>query len=151
LFYSAVAIGGTSALVVYNVGTSKWSDSHTWNSAIKHYLTNKFMVFLGFVSFRELVKQSNNIRDVQSKFLMQQIESNKTTCYGKSQDFESISTVSDFLTKHPLTKYDHYKPYVDKIIAGDLLALTNEVPLQLAVTSGTSGLPTSKLPVANYI
>ena len=35
LIYSAVAVGGSTAVVVYNVGTSKWSDSHTWGSATK--------------------------------------------------------------------------------------------------------------------
>jgi len=147
LIYSAVAVGGSTAVVVYNVGTSKWSDSHTWGSATKHYLTNKMMVCLGFVSFRQLVKQSKDVRKTQEDFLMEQILKNKETCYGRDHNFSSMKTVQDFLELHPLTRYNHYQPYVDRIVEGDLLAMTADVPLQLAVTSGTSGqsslLPTT--------
>ena len=70
---------------------------------------------------------------------MEQILKNKETCYGRDHNFSSMKTVQDFLELHPLTRYSHYQPYVDRIVEGDLLAMTADVPLQLAVTSGTSG------------
>lgn len=147
LIGSALTVGGTTALVLRNVGSSKWSDSHTWGSATKHYLTNKFMVCLGFISFRQLVKQSKDIRQTQTEFLMDQILKNKETQYGRDHKFGSMKTVDEFLQLHPLTRYRHYEPYVDMILAGDHLAMTADPPLQLAVTSGTSGqsslLPTT--------
>lgn len=134
-------------MILYNVGRSQWADSHTWGSATKHYLTNKLMVCLGFVSFRQLVKQSKDVRQTQSDFLMEQLVKNKETQYGRDHNFSSLVSVGEFLSLHPLTRYSHYQPYVDRIVGGDLLAMTADVPLQLAVTSGTSGqsslLPTT--------
>jgi len=150
VIYSGVAIGGSTAVILFNVGTSKWSDSHTWSSATKHYLTNKFMVCLGFISFRQLVKQSTNLRETQEKFLLEQIEKNKETQYGRDHNFNSIKNIQDFIHKHPLTRYSHYQPYVQKIMEGDLLTMTADVPLQLAVTSGTSG-QSSLLPTTSEI
>eukprot|EP00092_Neocalanus_flemingeri_P101973 GFUD01130399.1.p1 GENE.GFUD01130399.1~~GFUD01130399.1.p1 ORF type:complete len:372 (-),score=53.99 GFUD01130399.1:682-1752(-) len=147
LIGSALGVGGTAAVVIYNVGSSKWSDSHTWGSATKHYLTNKFMVCLGFVSFRQLVKQSKDVRQTQAEFLLEQITKNKHTQYGRDHNFGSIQSVAEFRHSQPLSRYQDYQPYVDMIQAGDLLAMTADKPLQLAVTSGTSGqsslLPTT--------
>jgi len=147
LISSAIVVGGTTTVVLYNVGTSKWSDSHTWGSATKHYLTNKLMVGLGFISFRQLVKQSKDIRQTQSDFLLEQILKNKETQYGKENKFECIKSVDDFLQHLPLTTYGDYKHYVDLLLAGDHYTMTADRPLQLAVTSGTSGqsslLPTT--------
>lgn len=144
---SAVGVGGSTAVILYNVGRSQWADSHTWGSATKHYLTNKLMVCLGFVSFRQLVKQSKDVRQTQSDFLLEQLVKNKETQYGRDHNFSSLVSVGEFLSLHPLTRYSHYQPYVDRIVGGDLLAMTADVPLQLAVTSGTSGqsslLPTT--------
>lgn len=150
LIGSAVAFGGSTVVVIYNVGSSKWSDSHTWGSATKHYLTNKFMVCLGFVSFRQLVKQSKDVRQTQADFLMEQIVKNRETNYGRDHDFMSIKSVDDFLHLLPLTRYPDYQTYVDQVQGGDHLAMTADLPLQLAVTSGTSG-KSSLLPTTSEI
>ena len=96
------------------------------------------MVCLGFVSIRQLVKQSKDVRQTQSDFLLEQLVKNKETQYGRDHNFSSMVSVDEFLPLHPLTRYSHYRPY-DMIMGGDLLAMTAVVPLQLAVTSGTSG------------
>ncbi|XP_023327761.1 4-substituted benzoates-glutamate ligase GH3.12 isoform X2 [Eurytemora carolleeae] len=150
VFTSTIIGGGACSLILYNVGTSSWSDSHTWSSATRHYLTNKFMVVLGFISFRDLVKNSRNVRETQENLLMDNLVKNTATLYGKEFGFEKMNSVAEFRKQHPLTRYSHYQPYVEKIQNGDLLALTADIPLQLAVTSGTSG-KSSLLPTTNFI
>ena len=108
-------------------------------AACRHYLTNKLMVCLGVITYRQLVKQSKDVRKTQEEFLLEQVQKNKETCYGRDNNFSSIHSVQEFLSAHPLTRYSHYQPYVDRVVAGDLLAMTADPPLQLAVTSGTSG------------
>lgn len=147
---STLVGGGLTSVVLYNVSRSKWSTSHTWSSATRHYLTNKFMVGLGYLAFRNLVKQSRDIRSVQEKFLLNAVLTNKDTDYGKDNNFNDILNIADFQTIHPLTTYSHYASYVDRIKNGELTVITKDPPLQLAVTSGTSG-QSSLLPTTNHI
>jgi len=150
LITGAVVGGGMTTLVMYNVARSRWAHTHTWSSATRHYLTNKLMECLGYLAYRNLLKQSRDVRSIQEKFLISNIVKNKDTEYGKDHQFDTITTIPIFQNMHPLTKYNHYKPYVDRIKNGDLTVMTADAPLQLAVTSGTSG-QSSLLPTTNHI
>jgi len=150
VFTGTLVGGGVTAVIMYNVGRSTWSDSHTWSSATRHYLTNKFMSGLGYLAFRNLVKQSRDIRSVQENLLLATVLNNKDTEYGRDHEFSSITNIDEFKVKHELTRYPHYAPYVERIKNGELTVMTKDPPLQLAVTSGTSG-QSSLLPTTNHI
>ena len=82
---------------------------------------------------------SQNVQQAQLETLLQQIKDNLSTQY--SQDFRlaEVQTREDFIRLHPLTRYDHYKPYVARISEGQQGVLTTDTPQILALTSGTSG------------
>lgn len=50
-----------------------------------------------------------------------------------------ISDTETFKQCHPVTNYDHYEKFVDRVAKGEQNVLISENPLILAMTSGTSG------------
>ena len=80
---------------------------------------------------------------VQQEFLRNQLEKNKDTVYGKDYDFDSIlkqdTVISAFRESHPVTRYDNYAPYIDRIYNGVPNVMNAQGERMLAATSGTSG------------
>lgn len=50
-----------------------------------------------------------------------------------------ISDTETFRQRHPVTDYDHYEKFVERVAKGEQKVLISEKPLVLAMTSGTSG------------
>lgn len=76
---------------------------------------------------------------VQAEYLMSQIQRNVNTDYGKENGFAEIKCPEDYVRLHPLTRYDHYRTYIDRVANGEDNVLTADKPYILGVTSGTSG------------
>ena len=75
----------------------------------------------------------------QEDFLLKQLRENADTEYGKLYNFAAIKTAEEYIGRHPLTRYSHFKPYVERMMAGEDMVLTKDKPVVFAVTSGTSG------------
>ena len=97
---------------------------------------------------RKLESATENVAQAQQEFLLKQLHHNADTEYGKLYNFAEIKTAEDFIKAHPLTRYNHYKSYVDRMMAGEELILTKDKPVVFAVTSGTSGTG-SIIPMVN--
>lgn len=50
-----------------------------------------------------------------------------------------IPDTETFQQRHPITDYDHYEKFVERVAKGEQNVLISEKPLILAMTSGTSG------------
>jgi len=74
----------------------------------------------------------------QEKYLMRLLQSNSECIYGIINDFKSIHSVSEFQEKVPLTIYEDYFPYIEKIKDGEQEVLTCERINRFSLTSGTS-------------
>ena len=88
---------------------------------------------------RKLEYATKNVARSQEEFLLKQLRENADTEYGKLYNFADIKTAEDFIRTHPLTRYSHFKPYVERMMAGETMILTKDKPVVFAVTSGTSG------------
>ncbi len=81
--------------------------------------------------------------------LFRLISDNEETEYGKKYDFEHIRTVEDYKKNVPLTVYDDYEEYIDRMTEHGERNLLTSYPIAFyASTSGTSGSP-KKIPVSN--
>lgn len=78
-------------------------------------------------------------QESQNKFLTDLIEKNKDTDYGRQNDFESIKSVDDFQSKHPIAQYAHFKQYMERVAQGEENVLLKSRPVMIAITSGTTG------------
>lgn len=138
----------TGVAVGADMSHLRWSESHTIGSATKHYLTLKLMKFLGASMSSKIDKESEDFMKVQEEFLMNVLKENGGTDYGKNMRFTEMNSINNFCKLHPLTRYDHFEDYVEKIKKGEENVLTAKKPQILGVTSGTSGqsrlLPTTK-------
>ncbi|XP_078385363.1 GH3 domain-containing protein [Cetorhinus maximus] len=108
-------------------------------SLLNHYLTQRVASGLSLLQRRRLELSTKNILQVQHSTLLRQIHRNRKTEYGKLYHFSEITDRETFRSLHPLTRYDHYKDYIERIGTGEENVLISERPSVLSRTSGTSG------------
>ena len=91
-----------------------------------------------------LEMMTKNPMAVQTKLLMELLEDNKDTEYGKKYGFRQIRSYEDYASMVPLSDYSDYEPYIERMIAFNQKNLiTADEVVYYAHTSGTSG--TSKM------
>jgi hypothetical protein len=78
-------------------------------------------------------------RAAQERKLLQILQANCQSEYGKRYGFASIKNVADFQKAVPICDYEALSPYIDRIAAGQQNILTSEAPFMFAITSGTTG------------
>lgn len=113
----------------------------TW--AIIRVLTVK-----GNRSVKTLMHNCAHANTVSHDFLKKLIEDNKDTEYGKKYHFDQIHSIDDFKRLVPLSNYDTYAPYIERMVNGERNLLTSYPIVQYAETSGSVGVP-KKIPVSN--
>src|SRR5215467_12050850 len=69
------------------------------------------------------------------------LDHNAHTAFGRAHGFHAIRTAAEFRAAVPLRDYEGFRPYVDRIVAGEPAVLTAEPVAAFATTSGTTGLP----------
>jgi len=96
---------------------------------------------------KKLEADSVNFVEVQEETWLKVLKSNANTEYGVKYNFGGIQDKTQYVAMHPVTRYSHYKDYIDKVFCGKKNILTAKDPYQIGVTSGTSGksclLPTT--------
>ena len=86
------------------------------------------------------LKQSWKIpRKTQEKRLLQLLAQNKNTEYGRKYQFDTVSSLTSFRECHPLTKYEHYEGYIQRMAKGETNILLPRKPPRYGVTSGSTG------------
>ena len=105
---------------------------------------------------KRYISMSKKADFYNEKFLMKQLRCSKNTEYGKKYGFADIHSVSDFQNKVPLSTYDDYKPYVDRMVqTGEQGLLTGNKVDYFSKTSGTikvmKMIPTVKGSYTHYI
>lgn len=80
-----------------------------------------------------------DLEAVQKDYLEKLLRKNQETEYGRQYGFADIRSYEDFAEQVPLTVYEDYEPYLEKICEGKARVLTKEPVLLLELTSGSSG------------
>ena len=79
---------------------------------------------------------------VSLELLMRLIRKNEDTEYGKKYGFNKISSYADFAKQVPLSGYEDYEPYIERMLSfGQKNLITADDVVYYAHTSGTSGAP----------
>ncbi|MBC8060412.1 MAG: GH3 auxin-responsive promoter family protein [Clostridiaceae bacterium] len=111
------------------------------------FLINNLWCLLYQKEYKEFLS-IKDIEEVQRKKLLNIISNNKTCEYGKTHTFENIKTLEEFQSSVPLTVYEDYKEYIEKIRNGEKNILTTENILFLELyrgdTSGSMLIPYTK-------
>lgn len=80
-------------------------------------------------------------RKAQRSFLLRLVKRNAETAFGRAHAFSAIRTEEDFRSSVPVREYEDFRPFINRIIAGERNVLTTDEPFMLALTSGTTSEP----------
>ncbi len=80
----------------------------------------------------------------QEDFVMRMIRENSKTNFGRKHGFENIRNLDDFRQNMPLTTYDDYSSYIERIANGEKNVLTAYHTEHFSLLSGIKKLPQSR-------
>ena len=81
---------------------------------------------------------------LSQELLMTLIRHNQDTAYGRKYSFREIQSYADYAARVPLSSYEDYEPYVERMLClNKEKLLTADKVVYFAHTSGTTG--TSKM------
>jgi hypothetical protein len=104
-------------------------------------LLKTFLRLRGNVATRRLNAAAARPDLAQQNFLLKLLQKNAVTAFGRDHGFTSILTEADFRRQVPIRDFEGFRPYVNRIIAGERAVLTATDPCMLTTTSGTTGEP----------
>ena len=100
---------------------------------------------LGYLSIRrrritKFLAGADQTRRVQRDLLFSKIRRNAQSSFGQDHGFSKIQSVSDFRRQVPLTEYEYYRDYVERVKQGEVSAMfgPDTKLLMFALTSGTT-------------
>ena len=113
-------------------------------------LIDLIMVHEGKKTLRFIEKESLK-ENANEETLLKILNDNKNTEYGKKYGFANIHSFEEYKAKVPLSNYDNYKEYIDRMIQNkEENLITAYKVLQYADTSGSSGVQ-KRIPVTDKI
>ena len=80
----------------------------------------------------------------QEEFVMRLMRENAKTEYGRANNFKNIHTLDDFRRYIPLTTYDDYTAYIERIADGERNILTAYLTEHISIWDCFKGLPQSR-------
>lgn len=94
---------------------------------------------LGSESLERLEASAGNADTVQTKFLLDWLNENSDTEFGRRYGFAQINSVREYQKKIPLSGYDDYAHDIERIIDGEKNILTARDVVYFCISSGTVG------------
>ncbi|KAF1084195.1 GH3 auxin-responsive promoter [Sporotomaculum syntrophicum] len=76
---------------------------------------------------------------VNQAVLKEILNINKDTEYGRKYQFSSIMSAADYKAKVPVTSYEDYRPYIERMADGAVNILTSLPVIYFGLSSGTTG------------
>ncbi|XP_072051033.1 uncharacterized protein [Amphiura filiformis] len=127
------------SFVFFHIASLRISASHNVLSALIVYIIVYSQCLICTRIEKHLISAWQNPRQTQEHLLHKLLNQNKDTEYGKRYDFNTISSIEAFRKAHPLTKYDHYSDYIDRMSKEEINVLLKKKPPRYGLTSGTTG------------
>ncbi len=90
---------------------------------------------LGHARFRNNL---NNPRAAQQAILLRYLRTNAQTAFGRAHQFASIRSIHDYQSRVPLSTFDDYEHYIERIRGGEPGILTRAPIARLMPSSGSS-------------
>jgi len=91
------------------------------------------------VGAQKFLRNIKNFKKIQESLLLNYIEKNRDTLFGKVHNFKEIKSLKDFKKFVPVRDYKGFIEYIEKIKKGEKNVLTSEKILFLHPTGGTTG------------
>ena len=92
--------------------------------------------------------------EAQQEIMRDLVRTARDTAYGRDHDFAGIKTYADFKARVPVGDYEFFRPYADRIIAGEEDVSWVGKPKYFAKTSGTTSgtkyIPLTRQSIPNH-
>lgn len=86
--------------------------------SIINKLMYKSLLTAGIFVEKNFIKQTKNPLKVNSSILFKTLKSNMDTEIGRKYNFKNINSIEDFKKSFPLTEYNFYNTYIQKMAIG---------------------------------
>ena len=94
----------------------------------------------GIAVLERMEQASLHGNEISHKLLMQLVRDNQDTEYGRKYAFREIRSYADYAAKVPLSDYEDYEPYIERMLCFNQRNLiTADEVVYYAHTSGTTG------------
>ncbi len=95
--------------------------------------------FLGKTELRKLEYYSKNANKIQEKLLRHLMKKNKTTVYGKMNNFDKVNSIEDYQNIVPFSNYLTYEDYIMRMVEkGEKGLITNKCIHRYTESSGST-------------
>ena len=120
---TALGVTAVGAVEAARYTMAERSDHHTLQTGLTQMLIFDAMRIAGRLARRRHDQDCAEFASVQASMLRARLEANKATEYGRDHHFDSILAADDvvatFRKEHPLTTYEHFAPYVERVAQGE--------------------------------
>ncbi|XP_072051335.1 uncharacterized protein [Amphiura filiformis] len=127
------------AVMCFHISYIRASKSHTLFSILLLYILSHIVNLFSILIWRQFDARAKDPRRAQEDFLKSLMKRDANTAYGKRNNFSNIKCLEDLRKLHPLTTYDHYEQYIERMANGEKNVLLCEKLSRFGVTSGTTG------------
>lgn len=102
-----------------------------------YYILNKLWIFSCYIDYKIFIKSIKNLKHIQGKKLLNIISKNCDTKFGIKYNFTKIKNIEDYRKYVPLSEYEDYIVYIDRIKKGEKKILTHDEIKMFELTSGS--------------
>ena len=85
-------------------------------------------------------------RPIQEAMLLRFVRQNASTQFGKAHHFDAIHGMADYQARVPIRDYEDFRPYIERIAAGESGVLTAERVLLFEPTGGSESAQPKLIP-----
>src|SRR5262245_49933911 len=102
-----------------------------------------FIAWRRYRDVRRFLADARLAPEIQHRVLLEKVARHVDSAYGRDHGFSRIKTVADFRRRMPLTSYEDYRPYVERVKRGEISAMFGPGTrlLMFTITSGTTAEP----------
>lgn len=119
--------------------TMRISYGHGLISSYLHIIIISLLFYTRYPMVRKCRESWKKPRKFQEEYLKLILKANAATEYIKDFRLGSVTSLADLKKMHPLTDYERYRPYVDRLAKGEQGVLLGDSVERFALTSGTTG------------
>jgi hypothetical protein len=105
--------------------------------SLKHYVLNGLFFISSAMRAMSFRKAASDPQAAQEMLLCSILRKNRATAFGKVHDFGAIGSYEDYRARVPLSTYEDYIPFIERIASGEKKVLTTDDTLLFEPTSGS--------------
>ena len=132
---------GVCAIVSFHLATQVCPNGISFQEFLKLYFCSIRSIVLARQRLNKFKKDTKTPRKTQEKTLLNILRKNAETEYGRKMGLGDVSTIDGFQKRHPLSYYNQFEEYIKRTAKGENNVIIPERPVQLILTTGTTGQP----------